>query len=113
MVDPRRTGPAKKADVWLQVRPGTDAALALGIADVMIDRGWYDREFIRDWTNGPLLVREDNGHFLKQKDLDTNGSAKKYAALDESGGGLTFIDPETGRYEGENSYPGAVWRFQD
>ncbi len=53
VVDPRRTGPAKKADIWLQVRPGTDAALALGITRVMIERGWYDREFIRDWTNGP------------------------------------------------------------
>ena len=36
VVDPRRTGIAKKADLWLQVRPGTDAALALGIAGVMI-----------------------------------------------------------------------------
>ena len=57
VVDPRRTGMAKNADVWLQVRPGTDGALALGIAHVMIERGWYDREFIRHWTNGPLLVR--------------------------------------------------------
>lgn len=54
VVDPRQTGPAKKADIWLQVRPGTDGALALGIAQVMIERGWYDHEFIRDWTNGPL-----------------------------------------------------------
>jgi anaerobic selenocysteine-containing dehydrogenase len=55
VVDPRRIGSANRADVWLQVRPGTDTALALGIAGVMIDRGWYDREFVRDWTNGPLL----------------------------------------------------------
>ena len=40
VVDPRRTGIAKKADQWLQVRPGTDAALALGIAQVMFERGW-------------------------------------------------------------------------
>ena len=48
VVDPRRTGVAKKADLWLQVRPGAVGALALGIAQVMIERGWYDREFIRD-----------------------------------------------------------------
>src|SRR5438876_6291518 len=47
VVDPRRIGMAQKADVWLQVRPGTDAALALGIANVMIQRGWYDRDFIQ------------------------------------------------------------------
>jgi len=70
VVDPRRAGPANRADLWLRVRPGTDAALALGIAHVMIERGWYDRDFIRDWTNGPLLVRTDNGRLLTQRDLD-------------------------------------------
>ena len=56
VVDPRRAGLANRADLWLRVRPGADAALALGIAHVMIERGWFDRDFIRDWTNGPLLV---------------------------------------------------------
>ena len=55
VVDPRRAGLANKADLWLQVRPGTDAALALTIAQVMIDHGWYDQEFVRTWTNGPLF----------------------------------------------------------
>ena len=53
VVDPRRVGLANKADVWLRVRPGTDGALALGLANVMIERGWYDRDFVRDWSNGP------------------------------------------------------------
>ena len=51
------------------MRPGTDGALALGIANVMIERGWYDRDFVRDWTNGPLLVRADNGRLLTESDL--------------------------------------------
>src|SRR4051812_11712598 len=42
VVDPRHVGLASKADLWLRVRPGTDGALALGIAHVMIERGWYD-----------------------------------------------------------------------
>src|SRR5438034_6830161 len=42
VVDPRRAGLAGKADLWLRVRPGSDGALALGIAGVMIERGWYD-----------------------------------------------------------------------
>ena len=69
VVDPRRAGLANKADVWLRVRPGTDGALALGIAHVMIERGWYDRDFVRDWTNGPLLVRADTGRLLTERDL--------------------------------------------
>ena len=36
VVDPRRVGLASKADVWLRVRPGSDGALALGLANLMI-----------------------------------------------------------------------------
>ena len=67
VVDPREAGLANKADLWLRPRPGSDGALALGIAHVMIERGWFDRDFVRDWTNGPLLVRSDNGRLLTGK----------------------------------------------
>src|SRR5512138_2587762 len=86
VVDPRQTGIAKKADVWLRVRPGSDGALALGIAHVMIQRGWYDKEFLRDWTNGPLLVRLDNGRLLTQADLAPDGNSRLYAAWSEASG---------------------------
>lgn len=59
VVDPRRVGVAAKADEWLRVRPGTDGALALGIAGVMIEEGWFDRDFLRDWSNGPFLVVDE------------------------------------------------------
>jgi anaerobic selenocysteine-containing dehydrogenase len=48
VVDPRFTPTAAKADLWLQPHPGTDTALALGIAKVLIEEGLYDREFILD-----------------------------------------------------------------
>ena len=101
VVDPRQTGVAKKADLWLQIRPGTDAALALGIAHVMIERGWYDGEFISKWTNGPLLVRTDNGRLLTQADLYSQGSAQQYVALDGRTGAQIRYDPDTGRYDGD------------
>jgi anaerobic selenocysteine-containing dehydrogenase len=104
VVDPRRTGIAKKADLWLQVRPGTDAALALGIAQVMIERGWYDHEFVRDWTNGPLLVRADTGRLLTQADLTAEGSPKQYAAWSETLGRPIRYDPAAG-YEGDGPEP--------
>ena len=93
VVDPRRTGIAKKADVWLQVRPGTDAALALGIAGVMIERGWYDQDFVRDWTNGPLLVCTDTGRLLTQADLSIGGSAKQYLAWNAMTNRPVLYDP--------------------
>ena len=105
VVDPKRTVPAKKADIWLRVRPGSDGALALGIANVMIERGWYDRDFIRDWTNGPLLVRADNGRLLTESDISTGGNARRYVAWDEGKGRPVYYDPATGGYEGDNVEP--------
>src|SRR5204863_6046584 len=87
VVDPRRAGLASKADVWLQVRPGTDAALALGIANVMLARGWYDRAFVRDWTNGPLLVRADTGRLLTEADLASGGTDLASGGTDLASGG--------------------------
>lgn len=52
VVDPRRTGLADRADHWLQIRPGTDAALALGMLHTIIKEELYDREFVGRWTTG-------------------------------------------------------------
>jgi anaerobic selenocysteine-containing dehydrogenase len=111
VVDPRRAGPANRADLWLRVRPGTDGALALGIAHVMIERGWYDRDFIRDWTNGPLLVRTDSGRLLTRRDLDAQGSAQEYVAWSEAMGRPITYDPVTGGYEGDHPEPALVGTF--
>ncbi len=59
VVDPRKAGLAARADQWLRVRPGTDAALALSMTHVMIENGWYDADFVRDWTNASARVEED------------------------------------------------------
>ncbi|HEY7679253.1 MAG TPA: molybdopterin-dependent oxidoreductase, partial [Terriglobia bacterium] len=99
VVDPRLTEPARRADAWLQVRPGTDGALALGIAGVMIGRGWYDQAFIREWTNGPLLVRSDNGRLLRESDLSRTGSRSRYVVWNQARGTPTIYDPERGQYE--------------
>ncbi len=52
VVDPRETWLASKADLWLQLRPGTDAALALGMLNVLIEEELYDRDFVEKWTVG-------------------------------------------------------------
>lgn len=103
VVDPRRAGLAGKADFWLQVRPGTDGALALAMAHVLIERGWYDQAFIREWTNGPLLVRADNGRLLTEGDLTPTGSSQRYVAWHEAQGAPMLYDPAHGRYPGEGA----------
>jgi anaerobic selenocysteine-containing dehydrogenase len=58
VVDPRYSVTASKADQWIPIRPGTDAALALGIANVMIQERIYDLRFVEknafgfeDWVD--------------------------------------------------------------
>ena len=93
VVDPRRAGLAAKADPWLRVRPGTDAALALAITNVMIERGWYDEPFVRRWTNGPLLVRTDRWRLLRASDLAPGGDPGHHVAWDEVAGQPVVVDP--------------------
>jgi len=90
VVDPRQSGLAHKADQWLRVRPGTDGALALAIANVMIENGWYDRDFVNNWSNGPFLVRDDDGHYLLESDLHAEGRRDRYVAWDKSTGRLAI-----------------------
>ncbi|MBI3978328.1 MAG: molybdopterin-dependent oxidoreductase [Chloroflexi bacterium] len=61
---------ANKADEVLIIRPGTDAALALGCARVIIDERLYDEEFVKSFTDLPLLVRMDTLKLLKGGDLE-------------------------------------------
>jgi len=52
VVDPRKSPIAAIADLHLQLRPGTDGALAHAMANVIISEGLYDREFVSEWTRG-------------------------------------------------------------
>lgn len=52
VIDPRRTDLARKARYWLQVRPGTDAALALGMIHHVLATKKYDSEFVAQHTVG-------------------------------------------------------------
>ncbi len=52
VIDPLKTELAEKADLWLQIRPGTDGALALGILNILIQENLYDHEFVGHWTYG-------------------------------------------------------------
>ncbi len=52
VVDPRRTPLAKRADIWLPLRPGTDGALAWGMLNAIIDNGWYYEGFVANHVHG-------------------------------------------------------------
>ncbi|MFH1091195.1 MAG: molybdopterin-dependent oxidoreductase, partial [Pseudomonadota bacterium] len=84
VIDPICTPAASKADEWVPIRPGTDAALMLAMINVLInDSGLYDLNFIKKRTNGPYLVKAD-GYYLRQdgKPLVWDGAAGKAKPYD-------------------------------
>lgn len=99
VIDPRNVGLANKADVWLRVRPGADGALALGLANVMIERGWYDREFVSTWTNAPLLVRSDTNRLLRAEDVFPDAGRGSFVAWNMRSKSIVRYDPTTGQYD--------------
>ena len=52
VVDPRRTSAAERADMWLQLRPGTDCALYLAMINTIIQEQLYDKDFVGNWCYG-------------------------------------------------------------
>lgn len=65
VVDPVLSASAAKADEWVPIRPGTDAALALAMANILVNElGIYDSAFLSNYTNAPYLVGED-GRYVR------------------------------------------------
>ena len=71
VVDPRRTELAARAGHWLQVRPGTDAALALSMLHVVVTESLYDAEFVNRWTHGFEQLAERLADYAPEKTAET------------------------------------------
>lgn len=67
VVDPRRTQAASLADIHLQIRPGTDGALALGFHHLIFENGWQDQAFLDEWANGVEAFRDYIKSFTPEK----------------------------------------------
>ena len=72
VITPEYSPPATKADYWLPVRPATDGAIFLGITKILMDREWYDAEFVKQFTDFPFLVRKDTLERLKAHEVFTD-----------------------------------------
>jgi anaerobic selenocysteine-containing dehydrogenase len=89
VVDPRETPTTALADIHLPVRPGTDGALALSMANVIIREQLYDRDFVRDYSYGFEDYREYVQYFTPEKGEELTGvqadkitkAARMYASI--------------------------------
>ena len=73
VVDPRQTPTTALADIHLQVRPGTDGALALAMAHVIIDEKLYDQDFVGNYSYGFEEYREYVQQFTPEKGEELTG----------------------------------------
>jgi len=58
-IDPRLSNTAGKSDEWIPIKPGTDAYLALAMANIIMEKNLYDAEFISQWTNVSVAELKD------------------------------------------------------
>jgi len=83
VIAPDYSASAVHADFWVNPRVGTDAALGLAMAHVILSEELHDVEYVREQTDLPILVREDNGRYLRESDLERRGSDSLFYFWDE------------------------------
>jgi DMSO reductase family type II enzyme molybdopterin subunit len=74
VIAPDYNATAPHADYWINPRVGTDAALALAMAQVILAEGLHKEDYVREQTDLSILVREDTDRYLRQSDLRRGGN---------------------------------------
>jgi anaerobic selenocysteine-containing dehydrogenase len=67
IIDPRASAYATRATLWLQPRPGSDCALAMGMMNVIINEGLWDKEFVEKWSYGFDELKERVAEWTPEK----------------------------------------------
>ena len=73
VIDPVRTRTAKKADWHIPIRPGTDAALALGMINVIIEEDLVDHDYVADYTLGYDELKQRAAEYPVEKVSEITG----------------------------------------
>lgn len=69
-IDPNYSTTASKSTQWIPIKPGTDAALFLGMISKILDEKWYDESFMQKNTSFPFLVDVETGKLLRDHQID-------------------------------------------
>ena len=70
VVTPDYSAPACKADYWIGVRAGlSDTSIFLAVTKILMDRNWYDADFVKRFTDFPTLVRTDTLKRLRPQEI--------------------------------------------
>ncbi|MGZ8394504.1 MAG: molybdopterin-dependent oxidoreductase, partial [Nitrospira sp.] len=69
VITPEYNPTCYRADYWIPLRPATDGAHFLGAAKIIFDENLQDMDFIREFTDLPLLIRTDTLQYLDPRDV--------------------------------------------
>jgi len=111
-ITPDYSASAIHADLWLPVEVGTDAALGLAMAQVIVEEDLYDADFLREQSDMPLLVRSDNQRFLRQADLERGGAEDVFYFHDAASGELGKADKRSLALKGSVPALEGSWRVK-
>ncbi|CAG0961108.1 selenate/chlorate reductase subunit alpha [Myxococcaceae bacterium] len=84
VIAPDLSATAIHADLWIPLRPETDAAFGLAVARILVEEGRYDAAYVREQTDLPLLVRDDTKRFLRESDVEPDGREDCFYFFDET-----------------------------
>lgn len=73
VIDPRFTKTAAKADLYAQIRPGTDIPFMYGMLNIIFENGWQDKSFISDRVFGMDLIMEEAKNWPIERVADVTG----------------------------------------
>lgn len=83
-ITPEYNATAKLATDWVPVKAGTDSFLALSLLHVLFRDDLIERDFVREQTDLPFLVRTDTGELLRHRDLRDKGKDDVFFCWDEA-----------------------------
>jgi len=111
-IDPRFTEVSRNADLWIQVRPGSDSAYLLAWIRMMIKENLCDINFVYNYTNAPFLVRTDENRLLRETDLDPQGIRENFVVWDEISNSPVIWVSKARRFKAENVKPALDGEFE-
>ena len=69
VITPEYNPTAYRADYWMPLRPASDGAIFLGAMKIIVDENMHDIDFLKSYTDSPVLVRTDTLQFLDPRDV--------------------------------------------
>lgn len=99
-LDPNYSATAEKSDEWVRLAPDSDGAFALAMAKIIIDEGLYDANFMKTFTDSPILINLETGKRILASEVQGLSPVagvpeyrESYVAYDEAAGGFVATTP--------------------